>query len=783
MSVGSFDAALSNGHAAPPYVLPRGRISSPEEVAAAWECRKRDGTVVAFSADKIRAALGRCFDSVGLDPAVRPEWTERIARSVVTLLYRGADAAGKVTADVEEVQRLVIGQLWANELFEAAEHYQTYREERRRARAARPISPAHEARVAADQAHFPTDLQYYQFISKFSRWNEAEQRRETWQEAVDDRIIPWFRRQKLIRGKVTDAEWQRLRDAMFRLEASPAMRVVQMAGPALDRCHVGAYNCAYHPLEDLFGFPELLYILMQGSGGGFSVEDDYVSELPRVKKQKGKKPDTVVIPDDTEGWCDAYFQGLQRWFDGHDIWFDDSEIRPAGSRLKTKGGRASGSGSLLDLLGHARALILARQGRYLEDIDAHSLACKTGKIVQVGGVRRASSISLSDLVSLAMRNAKSGNWYDHNRHFTMANNSAVYDFDGLPPVEVFMEEWLALVKSKSGERGIFNRRAAQKCRPKRRKNAKFGCNPCAEIILRPYQFCNLSIAIARPDDTLETLKAKVEVATIFGVMQSTCTDFRYIRDKWKQNCEEERLLGVDITGHADCPLLRYGAPGRDEVIAALRRVVHETKRAWAQRFGINESTADTTIKPGGDSGIFFDCASGVSPRFADQQIRWVRESVHSPVAAFLKDSGVPWAPAPEDPDGLLVFGFPKEAPSGSTTRNMLTARQQFENWLTWKRGWAEHSVSATIYVEDHEWPELGALVYGHIDEITGLSFLPKDNGGYSYAPNEELTPEKYAEFVAGFPALNWAKLARFEHEDMTEGAQTYACVGGACELN
>jgi ribonucleoside-triphosphate reductase (thioredoxin) len=545
-------------------------------------------------------------------------------------------------------------------------------------------------------------------------------------------------------------------------------------------------NCAYHPLEDPFAFAELLYILMQGTGSGFSVESDYVDELPRIKKQRGKKPEVIVVPDDTEGWCDSFHKSLLRLWDGYDVEYDTHLVRKENSRLKTKGGRASGPGPLLELLSFTRNMFLSRQGRYLEDTDAHRLACFAGRITQVGGVRRAAGISLSELMSRGMRLIKNGPWYTDKtywtdgKYLTMANNSAVYS--ERPPVDVFMEEWLALVQSHSGERGIFNREAVLKHRPKRRKAAKFGCNPCAEINLRPYQFCNLSIAVARPWDTAETLKRKVRLATVFGVIQSTCTRFNYIRDQWKKNCEEERLLGVDITGHADCPLLQCGAPGRAQLLEVLKAEVHATKKKYAARFGINESTADTCIKPGGDSGVFFDCGSGISDRYSDQQIRWVRERKDSPVAQFLVDSGVPYATAPEN-DSLLVFGFPRESPKGSTTRNKHSAIEQCEMWLETTKHWAEHSVSTTIHVEEDEWLELGAWVYEreHWDQLKGVCFQPKDNGSYTYAPNEELSPEKFAEFKGNFPSLNWAKLTHYEDEDMTGATQTLACTGRGCE--
>lgn len=759
-----------NGNGAePPVTL--------ETVVTGWTCRKRDTKVVPFEVGKIRRVVDRCFQSIGMAEADRPETVERITRATVFALASQAEDH-TVAADVEDVQRTVIQQLWAACLFDAAEHYQNYREDRRRARMFRPISPAHARMVEQDQRHFPTDLQYYQFIGKFSRWREDDKRRETWQETVHERVIPWFKSLAVAKHLTAD-EWTMLTKAMYNLEAGPAMRVVQMAGPALNRCHVGVYNCAYHPITDLFGFCELLYILMQGSGNAFSVEYDYVAELPRIKKQTGEAPKPHVVPDSTEGWCDALKVGLETWFNGGDVAFDYTHIRPAGTRLKTKGGRASGPEPLMQLMTFARSLVLAKQGRFLSDLDVHDLCCMIGKIVQVGGVRRASCLSLSDLDSTLMRHAKSGNWYDSHKHRSMANNSAAYDEK--PTVDVFMEEWLALVRSGSGERGIFNRAACNAHLPSRRKPARFGTNPCAEIILRPFEFCNLSIAVARPDDTEASLLHKVEVATYFGMLQTTCTNFRYIREDWKRNVEEERLLGVDITGHADCPLLRYGAPGRRELLAKLKAKVDETATKLSQRFGINRPAADTCVKPSGDSAVFFDCGSGISARYAKYQLRNCRESVHSPVARFLCDEGVPHAPAPEDPS-LLVFSFPKQSPEGATLRNDLTAIQQLENWLDWKQGWADHSVSATIYVEPHEWLAVGAWVYDHFDHITGLSFMPKDNGIYRLAPNEELTKEQFDAAVSAFPSLNWAKLCQYEHEDSTESAQTPACTGGVCEL-
>jgi ribonucleoside-diphosphate reductase alpha chain len=441
------------------------------------------------------------------------------------------------------------------------------------------------------------------------------------------------------------------------------------------------------------------------------------------------------------------------------------------------------------LLVFARNLILNKQGSHLSDIDVHDLCCMAGKIVQVGGVRRASCISLSDLYSHSMRHAKSGNWWEKAKWRSMANNSSV--FEERPSAVDFMEEWLALAQSGSGERGLFNRQGVNRSIPKRRKKWKFIVNPCAEIILRAGskpdgtggggQMCNLSLAIARPNDTIDSLRRKIKLATYFGVLQSLCTNFKYIRKEFVHNCNEERLIGVDITGHADCSLLRYGAENRSCLLSLLREDVATTRSELAKRFGINESAADTCVKPSGDSSVLFSCASGISPRFSKYQIRWVRESVNSPMTALLKAEGVPWAVAPED-DSLVVFGFPIKAPEGCTLRNDLTAIQQLENWLDWKENWAEHSVSCTIYVEPHEWLEVGNWVYTHFDAISGISFLPKDNGNYKFSPNEELTEDEYRKMVEAFPKIHWAKLQYYEIGDHTVSTQTPACSGDRCEI-
>jgi ribonucleoside-diphosphate reductase alpha chain len=756
-------------------VRANGRPQSPEELVKSWILVKRDGRKEQFSVSKIRKALAKCFiGGLNYPSGEAEELIQRITTRVVNFL----DAQGHINPTVEDVQRAVITQLWSDGQVEAAEHYTIYREERRKARENKPI-PAEVVRLINEDAkHFPTDLQYYQFISKFARWRDEDNRRETWREA-NDRVFDWFATLPQYQFLNSDeVSW--LRQMMYTMKASPALRVLQMAGPALARCHTGCFNCTYHPISDWFSFAELLYLLMQGCGAGFSVETDYVSELPRIAKQK--KPAVVhqfVIPDATEGWCDALMFGITRWAIGEDVEFIFDLLRSAGTRLKTKGGVSSGPGPLKELLSFVRSTFLGAQGRQLTDLEVHDICCMEGKIVQVGGVRRASSISLSDLDSVNMRKAKYGPWYEKHGYRSMANNSAVYD--NKPSIEVFMREWLSLVGSRSGERGIFNREACLSSIPSRRKKDKFGGNPCLEIILRARQMCNLSISVLRGNETFEEMADKVRAATYFGMLQTCATNFQYIRPEWKKNVEEERLLGVDIMGHLDHPLLQPGAKGRAEIVTRLKEVVLETSRELAKRFGINCPTATTCMKPGGDSSELFNTVP-LAPEYGTVKIRRTRESVHSPVCKFLKDTGVPWEPAAEDEAGLVAFAWPKKAPPYRITRHDMTAIDQLENWLFWKTTWAEHTCSVTIYVKDDEWLDVGAWVWKHFDQVTGLTFFPWDNGTYRTAPHEEITKEKYAEMLAHFPNIDWSKLIRYENGDQTVGSKTYACSSGSCEL-
>ncbi len=750
---------------------------TPESISHDWIVVKRDGREVPFDIGRIQSAISRCFsNSAGMSIADAREKSAVIATQVVYFL----DSTRAKKHDIEDIQRAVISQLWANDYADAAEHYTIYREERRRAREEESIDHDVARMISEDAKHFPSPLQYFQFLDKYARWDDEKKRRETWRECVD-RVMNFFKKQPQL-SPITRDEWNRIDEAIYTMQVSPAMRIVQMAGPALDRCGSGAFNCCAIGCNALEVFSEALYLLMQGCGVGFSVESHYVDQLPRIKKQKGKAPETVIVEDSTEGWCKAYQYGILTWADGEDVLYDYSKIRPEGARLKTKGGRASGSGPLKQLLTFARSIILKRQGSWLRTRDCHDIMCMTGKIVQMGGVRRASEISLSDLDDTSMRDAKSGNWWDSSPWLDMSNNSAVYEEK--PDAITFMTEWLALAKSGSGERGIFNRYGLKKHIPKRRKYVRFIGNPCNEILLNGEgQMCNLSIAVARHDDTPETLADKVEVATILGTLQSTLTNFsQFLRDIWKQNCDQERLLGVDITGHMDCPILRHGVVGREILLETLKQRVLQTNATFSNRLGIPVSAATTCVKPSGNSAVFFGCSSGMHARWSKYQVRRVRIGRSSPVAMLLKSVGVPHAVDPMN-NTLLVFDFlPSPSPEGTPTRNDMTAIEQFHNWLVWKTHWTEHSASCTIYVGPDEWFELGNEIYKNFDKITGLSFLPRDSGTYQLAPNEELTKEDYERRLAEFPVIPWEKLSHFEKEDQTTQRNEVACAGGACEM-
>lgn len=745
---------------------------------------KRDGRAEHFDRRKIYQAIYKCLN-IGLSRSEETSGAvaEDITQRVINLLEHQEGSS----PTVEDIQNRVEEQLMAAGHFEAARAYILYRREHHEARLKKPVDPEEAERIRRNNQYFPDPLQQFQFYDKYSRYREDLGRRETWEESVD-RVINYLKGEVLAQveeERIPGDIWEELREAILWTESLPSMRVLQMAGPALWRCNVGAYNCSYVPLDSLSAFGELLYVLMQGTGAGFSAEIDYVDRLPRIRRQKANHPkETYIIPDDTEGWCDALVHGLERWFAGEDLVFDYSRIRPQGAPLRTKGGRASGPEPLKNLLTFVRERVLARQGDRLSTLDAHDIACMIGRIVQVGGVRRAAEISLSDQDDEAIRHCKDGAFWNTAPWRTMANNSVV--FEEKPSAPEFLEFFLALVKGGSGEPGIFNREGVLKQIPRRRRRAKFGVNPCGEIILRPRQFCNLSVVVARPTDTRETLRRKVYYATVLGTLQSMLTRFEYLPAEWKKNCDEERLLGVDITGQVDCPLLRPGTEGREALLRELRDYAVQVNQEWAEILGIPPSAAVTCVKPSGNSAALLGCGSGIHARFGAYIIRRVRCASYSPIAQLLKDAGVPWYPEynedPQNPQNL-VFEFVVKSPEGAVTRHDQTALDQLENWRALKQNWTEHNPSCTVYVGENEWVQVACWLYDHWDYIGGLSFLPKSDHVYPLAPLEEISQEEYERRAANFPVIDWAKLPRYEGHDQTNVAVEFACSAGGCELN
>lgn len=747
---------------------------------------KRDGRQVPFDEDRIRLAILKCLThGVGLTAATSGSIVDQVTLQATMVLR-----ASEKPITVEYIQDVVEFCLMAGQHYGAAKAYILYRENRSRVRELPQVTidPVDAEKVRNDLAQFKHPIQIFQTLGKYARWVNAKNRRETWPETVDRSIT--YLQGEVGKSTLTDEEWIRLYEHTLQMEALPSMRLLQMAGPAAERCNVCIYNCSYIPLKDWKAFAELLYVLMSGTGAGFSVESEFVDELPKIKKQKGGEPHHCDVADTTEGWCNALLFGLEKWAAGEDVIYHCDQIRPAGSRLKTKGGRASGPEPLLELLSHARRILLSRQGKRLTSDNAHDIACWEGKVTCMGGVRRSALISLFDNDDELMRRAKHGEFWTNNIQRFQSNNSAV--FTEQPSQQEFLEKlWLPLMISGTGEPGVFNREGIIKRMPKRRQklltgaNRWIGVNPCGEIALRPFEFCNLSIAVARQGDTEADLMRKVEIATIYGTLQSTLTRFGYLRPEWMQNCEAERLLGVDINGWQDCELLRYGAPGRVELMERLKTHVLETNRLWAERLGINPSAATTCVKPSGNSSEAVQCSPGLHAREFRKYIRRVRANRSDPLTQLMKDAGVPWSPengeTVED-HTTVVFSFPVASPEGALTYDSMSAIDQFYNWLEIRRHWTEHNPSVTIRVKADEWLELGALVYQNWEDVGGVSFLPRSEHIYEQAPYESISDERYDTMMATFPEIPWERLPYYEQEDTTEVAKEFACTSGGCTL-
>ncbi len=622
--------------------------------------------------------------------------------------------------------------------------------------------------------YLPTDYQAFIHTSRYARWLEDEGRRESWSETVDRYMG------NVVGYDIDHKIYNELREAILSLEVMPSMRAMMTAGAALDRDNTAGYNCSYLPVDDPKSFDEAMFILLCGTGVGFSVERQFVSKLPEIP-ELFESDTTIVVKDSKEGWAKALRQVIALLYSGEIPKWNVSRIRPAGARLKTFGGRASGPAPLVDLFNFVVHVFKEAQGRKLSSIEAHDIMCKIGEVVVVGGVRRSAMISLSNLSDDKMRHAKSGEFPSHRY---LANNSVAYVEK--PDSLSFMREWMALVESGSGERGVFNRQASKNQAAKngrRDPNYDFGTNPCSEIILRPYQFCNLTEVVVRATDTVDDLERKVRLATILGTIQSTYTNFPYLRKVWQRNTEEERLLGVSLTGVQDNPLMTAKNKGLDKTLERLREVAVATNVEWAERLGINCSAAISCNKPSGTVSQLVDSSSGIHARYSPYYIRTVRGDNKDPLTQFMKDQGIPSEPCVYKPDQTTVFSFPVKAPNNAVVTSDLSAIDQLETWLMYQRHWCEHKPSVTINVKKDEWFEVGAFVYEHFDEMSGVSFLPYDDHIYQQAPYQECTKDEYKELMKTMPkSIDWAKLSEYESEDTTKSSQTFACTGETCEI-
>ena len=623
--------------------------------------------------------------------------------------------------------------------------------------------------------------QYQQFIhkSRYARWLPEEGRRERWDETVNRYVDFWKDR-----GQIDEKVALKLFNAIHNLEVMPSMRCMMTAGEALDKDNVAGFNCSYLAIDSPRSFDELMYVLMCGTGVGFSVERNFINKLPLVAESFHKTDSVIVVSDSKIGWASAFRELIAMLYAGKIPTWDMSRVRPAGARLKTFGGRASGHEPLLDLFNFCVEIFQKAAGRKLTSIECHDVVCKIADIVVVGGVRRSALISLSNLSDPRMAKAKSGDWWRHEGHRRLANNSVAYTEK--PDFESFLSEMQTMYESKAGERGIFSRVAAQKIAARngrRDPEQDFGTNPCSEIILRSNQFCNLSEIVVRENDTLDSLKKKAEIAAIIGTLQATLTDFRYLRSCWKKNTEEEALLGVSMTGIMDHYLLSKGeSKDLEKWLEEVRDVTIKTNKKWSEKLGINQSAAITCVKPSGTVSQLVDSASGIHPRFSKHYIRRVRSDKKDPLAVFMEQSGFPVEQDVMSPSSA-VFSFPVKAPDTSVTVKQVGAMQQLELWKAYQNHWCEHKPSITVYYTDDEFLEVAQWIWNNFDLCSGISLLPYSDHVYQQAPYEDIDADKYDELVAAMPeGVDWEDLGKYEQEDNTTGSQELACVGGACEI-
>jgi len=744
------------------------------------EVRKRDGSIVPFEVTRIENAIHKAMIATGEGSEAE---AKTVAHSVAQALAREVKERKDYIPTVEEVQDIVEAELIYADFAKTAKGYILYRAEHEDIRAQAGIVPEAIKELAREsKQYFRNTLGEFVYYRSYSRWIDNEQRRETWIETVGRYMA--FMRENLGK-KLSDNEYTEVQDAILRMDVMPSMRLMWAAGAPARKTNVCGYNCSFIAPTKLSDFGEVMYLSMCGTGVGFSVETHTVQQLPQIKKQTGKKLKPHVIGDSKEGWADAFVFALETWFNGEDVDFDYSQLRPAGARLVTMGGKSSGPDPLRALIDFAREKVLRRQGRRLSNLDVHDIICKIGEVVVSGGVRRSALISLSDLDDYDMRHAKDGQFYVTEPQRMMANNSAIYAQK--PSTSEFLDEWISLMKSGSGERGIFNRGSLMQQIPERRRKTLLkdidttGTNPCGEIILKSKQFCNLTEVVIRSEDTKATLMKKMRAASILGTYQSTLTNFKYLSKEWKKNCEEERLLGVSLTGQWDNAKLAHDP----QFLRELRDEAVSVNKQYAKKFGINPSTSVTCVKPSGTVSQLVDASSGMHPRHAPYYIRRIRISATDSLFKMLRDQGVPFNP--EVGQGAenavtYVIDFPVAAPKGSIFKDDVSSLEQLNHWKLIKDNYTEHNPSVTVSVGDNEWLKVASWIYDNWDQVGGLSFLPRSEHIYQLAPYEEITEERYNELLKRWEKIDFSKIVSYEKIDETQGSKELACVSGVCEI-
>lgn len=739
--------------------------------------QKRDGRIVSFEFAKIAEAILKALSETGEgDQEVATVIAHKVAGELMQVAKKYKDFVPNVESIQDEVER----QLMLSDYTATAKAFILYREEHAKLRQQEAmISPEVRSKIQESSKYFASSYQEFIFYQFYARWRDELGRRETWSEAID-RFMAYMKTK--LGDKLTDAEYKEVQEAIVKQEICPSMRLLWSAGDACEATNVCAYNCAYIAPVSWEDLSEIMYVSMCGAGCGFAVEPENVEKFPQIQKQNGKKKPAILVEDSKEGWCDAFVLACRAWASGYDVDIDYSLVRPAGSRLITMGGRSSGPAPLRDLMNFTRSKMLARQGRRLTTLDLHDIICQIGLIVVAGGVRRSALISLSSLDDTALRDAKKGAFWQTEGQRSMANNSAVYETK--PTAGEFLEEWTALVTSGSGERGIFNRGDLEKQVPKRRWEKlkglpQVGVNPCGEIYLQSKQFCNLTSIVVRPNDTMADLKRKMRLAALVGTYQATLTDFGYLSKQWHENCEDEQLLGVSITGYYDNEIVR-----NDANLETLRSEAVAANKQFAKRLGKNASTAITCVKPHGNSGQLLGVGSGMHPWFAKYYIRRVRISVNDPLLKLAREQGVPVFPEvgySTSTATTMVLEFPVKAPDQAILARDVSALEMLTEWKRLKQHFTEHNPSVTIYSSDDEWMGIANFVYENWDIVGGLSFLPRNNHVYQLAPYEEITQEEYERRKGELGDIDFSRLVIYEQQDQTIGAKELGCAGGVCE--